>query len=76
MGDQRIEIGGGGGVGGKRVQYSGHLIGSILFYLLEGAKQACLLLRGVPQRQLLPEDSLPSASLCCGTTRTRQIPGS
>lgn len=70
-----MECGGGVGGTGKRVQFSGHVIGSILFYLLEGANQACLLLIGVPLRQLLLEDPLPSASLCCGTTRTQQIPG-
>lgn len=60
--------------GGVGVQDSGYVIGSILFYLLEGAKQACLRLKGVPLRQLLPEASLPSASPCCGTNRTQQLP--
>ena len=35
---------------GERVQDSGHIIGSILFYLLEGAKQAFLMLKGVPSK--------------------------
>lgn len=59
----------------KKFQYSGHVIGSILLYLLEGAKQACPLLRtGDSLGQLRAKSSLPLANPCCGTTRTQQTP--
>lgn len=58
----------------RRLLHSGHVIGSICFYRLEGAKQACLLLEQGPLDTAAswgPSEAIPP-SLCSRMNRVHQ----